>query len=182
MRKVIAAEYITLDGVVESPEQWLFPYWNDDVGKVAHEQLWQSDALLCGRVTYDTFAEAWPSRTDEEGFADRMNSLPKYVASNTLREASWNNSTVIKGPVQEAVARLKQQPGANILIYGSPTLVRSLMERDLVDEYCLWLVPIVRGAGKRLFTGPEPKTLALTGTKAFDTGLVILTYRPAPKE
>jgi len=179
VRRVIVSVYVTLDGVMEDPQNWLFPFWNDDVGKYAHEQLFAADALLVGRVTYDTFAEAWPSRSDPEGFADRMNSLPKYVASTTLERAEWNNAHLLGSDVAADVAKLKASEGGDILMYGSPTLMRSLMEHGLVDEYKLWVVPLVLGKGKRLFTGDNSETMKLTDSKVFDSGLVILTYEPA---
>src|SRR5205085_8006346 len=126
MRNVIATEYVTLDGVIEEPG-WTTPYWNDEIAKFKFDELFASDALLLGRVTYQGFAEAWPSMTDEQGFADRMNSLPKYVASTTLEEAEWNAS-LIKGNVVEEVSKLKQQPGQNLLVYGSGELVHALMQ------------------------------------------------------
>lgn len=110
MRKIIASVYVTLDGVMEEPS-WTMPFWNDELAKYAHAQLFASDALLLGRVTYQGFAAAWPSVTDDEGFADRMNSLPKFVASTTLQKVDWNNSTLIGGNVADEIARLKRQPG-----------------------------------------------------------------------
>src|SRR5688572_5154305 len=103
MRKVIISTMVTLDGVMDSPEKWSFSYWNEEVGKYALEQLFSSDALLIGKATYEGFAEAWTGRTDEAGFADKMNSMPKYVASTTLKEAAWTNSTIIKGSVVEEI-------------------------------------------------------------------------------
>src|SRR5215212_1813944 len=114
MRKVVVTEFMTLDGVMEAPNLWSFPYWTDDISKIKFDELFASDAMLLGRVTYEGFAAAWPSMTDEAGFADRMNSLPKYVASTTLDDAEWNAS-LIKENVAEEVARLKQQPGQDIL-------------------------------------------------------------------
>jgi dihydrofolate reductase len=181
MRKVIASEYVTLDGVMdmEAGETWHFPYWNDELEKFAHDQLFAADALLLGRVTYQGFAASWPSITDEQGFADRMNNLPKFIASRTLKEAQWN-AALIKGDVVDEVSKLKQQSGQDILIYGSGELVRALMRQGLIDEYRLLVHPVVLGSGKRLFPdGVETKVLRLVDTMATSMGVVILTYQPA---
>lgn len=179
MRKVVATEHVTLDGVFEEMGQWSFPFWNEESGQFKFDELFASDALLLGRVTYQGFAAAWPSMTDERGFANRMNSLPKFVVSTTLDTAEWNNSTIIRENVAEAIAALKQQPGQDILIYGSGALVHTLMQHDLIDEYRLMVYPLVRGSGKRLFQdGGEVAELKLVETKTFSSGLVVLTYRP----
>src|SRR5947209_18074307 len=131
MRKVIVSEYVTLDGVMEDPGGgegtkhggWSFQFWSEEAAKFKFDELFASDALLLGRVTYQGFAKAWPSMTDEQGFADRMNSLPKFVVSTTLQEVAWNNSRLIKENVVEEVSRLKQQPGKDILVGGSGQLV-----------------------------------------------------------
>jgi dihydrofolate reductase len=188
MRKVVVTEYVTLDGVMEDPGggdkskygAWSFKYFNDEVAKFKFDELFASDALLLGRVTYLGFAAAWPTFKDEQGFADRMNGLPKYVVSTTLDALTWNNSRLIKGNVAEEVSRLKQEPGMDILVAGSAALVRTLMEHDLVDEYRLMVHPVVVGGGKRLFgDGAGTKALKLVDTKATSTGAVILTYQPA---
>jgi dihydrofolate reductase len=149
-----------------------------------YDQLFASDALLLGQVTYQAFADAWPSMTDEVGFADRMNSLPKFVVSKTLEEVEWNNSSRIKENVAEEVSRLKQQPGQGILIYGSSELVNTLMQHDLIDEYRLWVHPVVLGSGKRLFRddGSDTKVLRLVDAKTFGSGVVVLSYQPSGKE
>ncbi len=184
MRKVIVSEFVSLDGVMEAPDQWHFPFFNEEAGKYKFDELFASDALLLGRVTYEGFAAAWPSMTDEEGFADRMNSLPKYVVSTTLEEPlEWNNSTLIKGNIAEEVSRLKQQPGQDIAVHGSADLVNTLMQHDLIDEYRLMVHPVVVGSGKRLFKdGSDTTVLRLVETKTFSTGVVVLTYQPAGKE
>jgi len=181
MRKIIVTEFITLDGVTEAPHEWSFPFWNDEISKFKHDELLASDALLLGRVTYQGFAAAWPSRTDESGYADRINGLPKYVVSTTLEKVEWNNSTLIKGAkrVAEEIAKLKQQPGQDIVIHGSNTLVRALMPHNLIDEYRLLVYPIVLGSGKRLFQDGSNATLKLVETKPFSSGVVALTYQPA---
>ncbi len=181
MRKVIASEYLTLDGVMEAPNKWSFQFWNEEAAKF--DELFASDALLLERVTYQGFAAAWPSMTDEAGFADRMNNLPKFVVSRTWEEVKWNNSRLIKGNIAEEVSRLKLQPGQDILLAGSADLVHTLMQHDLVDEYRLMVHPVVVGSGKRLFRdGMDTTVLKLVDTKAFSSGIVVLSYQPAGKE
>ena len=181
--KIVVTEFITLDGVVEAPHEWSFPYWTEETAKFKLAELRAADAHLLGRVTYEGFAAAWPTMTDEEGFADRMNGLPKYVASTTLEKAEWNNSSIIKTNLVQEVAALKQQPGGDILVAGSVALIRALMEADLVDEYRLLVYPIVLGKGKRLFTDGVAASLKLTESKPMGaTGVVLLRYQPAAKE
>ncbi len=180
MSKIILSMYISLDGVIEEPA-WTAPYWNDEIAKFKFDELFASDALLLGRVTYEGFAKAWPSMTDEAGFGDRMNSLPKFVASKTLTEASWNAS-LIKGNLAEEVAKLKQQPNNNMLIYGSSKFVQTLMQHDLIDEYRLMVYPVVVGSGKRLFKDGIKTSLKLIETKPFSSGVVLLSYQPAQRQ
>jgi len=180
MRKVVVAEFLSLDGVMDEPA-WTVPYWNDEIAKFKYDELFASDAHLLGRVTYQGFAAAWPSRTDEQGFADRMNSLPKYVVSTTLEKVEWNNSHLIKKNVVEEISRLKQQPGQDILVAGSATLVNTLVEHDLVDEYHLLIYPVVLGQGKRLFKDGSKATLKLVETKSFSSGVVAHIYQPDRK-
>ncbi len=178
MRKVIAAEYVSLDGVMEEPS-WTGPYFDEDLGKLQQDLLFASDALLLGRVTYEGFAAAWPSMTDEAGFADRMNGLPKHVASTTLEGPLDWNASLIEGSVAEEVSRLKEQPGQNLLIYGSADLVDTLMQHGLVDEYRLMVFPVVLGSGKRLFADrTEAKALKFVDSKTTGSGVVVLTYEP----
>src|SRR4030043_910188 len=159
--KLVVTEFISLDGVMEGPggekeykhSGWTIPYWNDEIGRFKLDELFACDAFLLGRVTYQGFAAAWLSRTGEMGFAERMNTLPKYVVSTTLKTASWNNSTIISDQLSEQVSRLKHQPGQDILIAESCTLAQSLMRSGLVDEYRLLVYPTVLGSGKRLFIG-----------------------------
>lgn len=179
MRKLIVTEYVTLDGVMEEPGHWSFQFWSEEAAKYKFDELFASDALLLGRVTYEGFAKAWPSMKDEQGFADRMNSMPKYVVSTTLSEGTWNNTQVIKENIVEEISRLKQQPGMDILVAGSAALLQTLMQHNLVDEYKLMVHPIVLGSGKRLFKDRADKlVLQLVDTKVFSSGIVILTYRP----
>ncbi|MBL1093632.1 dihydrofolate reductase family protein [Streptomyces sp. NPDC001739] len=178
MRKVIASLYITLDGVVENPA-WTAPFFDEEAAAFARGQLFAADALLLGRVTYQGFAAAWPTMTDEDGFAERMNALPKYVATTTLDTPEWN-ATFLTGDLPAAVAGLKQQDGQDLLVYGSGGLVNTLLAHDLIDELRLWTHPVVEGTGKRLFTEDSPKkTLRPLGTTTFRSGAQILTYAPA---
>jgi len=181
MSRLAATLFISLDGVVESPEKWSFPYWNDEIGKFKHDETFSSDALLLGRVTYEGFAAAWPSRKDPEGFADRFNSMPKHVATRTLRKLEWNNSHLLKGDIAAEVSKLKQQSGKDIVIHGSPGLIRSLTPHDLIDEYRLLVYPIILGHGKRLFDETSQANLKLVESKTYDTGVVKLVYHRASK-
>ncbi len=180
MRKLVVSEYVTLDGVMENPGgSWSFQFWNEEAAKYKYDELFASDALLLGRVTYEGFAAAWPTMTGTGEFGERMNSLPKYVVSTTLSDLTWNNSRLIKASVVEEIAKLKQQEGKDILVGGSADLVHTLMQHDLIDEYKLMVHPIVVGSGKRLFKeGSEKKVLKLIDTKTFSSGVVILSYEP----
>lgn len=181
MRKIIVTEFVTLDGVLEEPQNWSFPYWNDEIGKFKHDELFATDAQLLGRVTYEGFASAWPSSTDEDGYADRLNSLPKYVVSTTLERAEWNNSHLIKKNVVEEVFKLKQQSGQDILVHGSPTLVQTLIRHDLINQYHLLVFPLVLGSGKRLFQDGSNATLKLVESKTFSSGVIAQIYQPDKK-
>ena len=184
MRKVTAGLFVSLDGVVESPEKWHFPYFNDEMGEAVGAAISASDAMPLGRVTYQEFAAYWPGvSSEDEPFATHMNNTPKYVVSKTLDKAEWNNSTLISGNVAEEITKLKQQPGKNIGITGSATLVQSLLQDDLLDELGLMIHPVVVGSGKRLFQeGGGPKGLKLVDSMTFSTGVVSLTYQPAGME
>jgi dihydrofolate reductase len=177
MGRVVVAEYVALDGVVEAPEKWVFPSWSDELANYTHAQLLASDALLLGRATYDIFAASWPSRTGDE-HADRMNAIPKYVVSSTLERADWNNSTVLRGGVEQAVAEVKQKHERDVLVWGSGTLARELLAKGLADEYHLMLFPVVLGGGKKLFDGAVESQLSLVDSRATDKGVLILTYVP----
>jgi dihydrofolate reductase len=181
MRKIIVSEFLSVDGVMEAPENWQFPYVSDDLAKDIRTHILASDVLLLGRVTYETFAAYWPNQTNNEfGIADKLNSQPKFVVSSTLKKADWNNSTLIRGNVAEKITRLKQQPGGNIAITGSAALVQLLMQANLIDEYRLLVHPIVVGSGKRLFTdGIDTTALKLVETRTFSSGVVALIYEPA---
>ena len=187
MSRVVVSEFLSLDGVMEDPGGaegfehggWTRSYWDEGIGKLKFEELFSADALLLGRVTYQGFAAAWPSQSDEAGFADRMNGLPKYVATRTLQDLEWNNSHRIQGDVAEEVARLKQQPGKNILVFGSGQLARYLMQQGLIDEYRLLIYPVVLGSGKRLFADGSTASLRLTDTTPLPSGVLGVTYQPA---
>jgi dihydrofolate reductase len=177
MSKVVAVIYISMDGVVEEPA-WTGPYWCDEHAKFQSGQQFASRALLLGRRTYDGMSVAWPTMEGEPG-AEKMNSMPKYVASTTLQDPQWN-ATVIKGDVAEEVARLKAEEGGDLLIYGSGDLVSYLIKHKLIDELKLFLHPVVVGTGKRLFPdGIDTSAWKLAGTAAFSSGAIVLDYRPA---
>jgi dihydrofolate reductase len=184
MRKVTAGLFVSLDGVTESPEKWQLPYFNDEMGEAIGAAMAAADAMLLGRVTYQEFASYWPGvRSEDQPFADYMNNAPKYVVSTTLDTVEWSNSTLIKGNLAEEITKLKQQPGKNIVITGSTTLVQSLLQDDLLEELGLMIHPVVVGSGKRLFEeGDDLKALKLIDSKTFSTGVVSLTYQPAGKE
>ena len=182
MSKIVASEYVTLDGVMDEPGQWSFPFWTEEAAQFKFDELFASDALLLGRVTYEGFAKAWPTMEGTGAYGERMNGLPKYVASTTLDEVGWNGR-LIKGPVEDAVAELKRQPGQDVLVFGSGKLLHTLMQHDLIDEYRLMVYPVALGSGKRLFPDEsEKKVLRLIETKTFSSGVVVLTYQPAGKK
>lgn len=181
MRKIVAGLFVSLDSVYEAPDQWHFPYFNDEMGAAVGEQIAAGDAMLLGRVTYEEFAGYWPAQGSEVELADVMNGMPKFVASTTLDSVdAWQNSTLLKGDLREALGELKEQPGKNINITGSGTLVRSLLAAGLLDELHLLVHPIVVGRGKRLFDGDgEPTALKLVRSETFSTGVLYLVYAPA---
>lgn len=192
MRKIVTAEFITLDGVYEAPGSedttllekrgWSMPFVSDDVGQVIFESMQNSDAMLLGRSTYADFAAFWSAVPAEDPIGQFMNSQPKYVVSTTLDKADWKNSTLIKGNVIEELTKLKQQPGKNIAIVGSGTLVQSLLEVDLIDEFELMLFPVVLGMGKRLFKeGTSTKPMAVLEVKSFASGMTFLRLQPKKK-
>jgi len=187
MRKLKLIEYVTLDGVMEHPgpagtfkyRGWTVPYWNDEIAKVQSEELFASDALLLGRVTYDEFVAAWPLRSGD-AFTDKMNSMTKFVVSrDPSRKLEWN-STLLKGDVVEAVKKLKAQTGNDILVYRSSTLVHSLMEHGLIDWYRFIVYPLVLGEGRRFFKEARKKSeLTLMSAVTTQKGVTLLTYRYA---
>jgi dihydrofolate reductase len=181
VRKVVASEFLSLDGVMGDPG-WTFGFESEDRDQFKFDELAAADALLLGRVTYEGFAAAWPQMEEQTGeYGAWMNGYPKHVVSTTLQEPlEWNNSKLVEGDVAEEVSRLKDQPGKDILIFGSGDLVNSLMQHDLIDEYRLMVFPVIVGSGKRLFNeGGDTKSLKLVGTQTFDSGAIVLTYEPA---
>lgn len=175
MRKLVESTFVTLNGVISSPQDWSPPYWDEEHAAYARKLLFGADALLLGRVTYEGFVQAWPSR--EGDFADRINSLPKYVASRTLHEATWN-ATIIEGDVAEEVAKLKEQPGESILKFGTGELDRTLIANELVDEFHFWVFPVLAGSGQPLIEGIDTTHLKLIDTTPFGSGIVVHAYAP----
>ena len=178
MRQIAAGLFISVDGVVEAPEKWTGPYFNDQVGQAVAALMARGDAMLLGRVTYEGFAASFGGQSG--GMADQMNNTPKYVVSGTLTSADWQNSTLINGNVAARISELKQQPGQNIGMSGSSTLVNWLLRHGLLDRLDLLVFPVVLGSGKRLFSEPDgPVPFTLASSEAFSTGVVHLTYTPA---
>jgi len=181
LRKVVAVELVSVDGVMGSPEEWAFSYSNDEMEEANAAGMAASDAMLLGRVTYEGLAAFWPNQPAGTPMVDYINSVPKHVVSRTLEKPlGWNNSTLLEGDVAEGVAELKEKPGKDITIIGSGALVRSLLDEGLLDELRLMVHPIVLGGGKRLFEeGEDRKPLELVESRVFATGVLYLAYRPA---
>jgi dihydrofolate reductase len=178
--RLVATEYLSLDGVFEEPGRWSFPFFNDEAGQFKWTELQASDALLLGRKTYEGFAAAWPTMKGTGEFGEKMNSMTKYVVSSTLDKAEWTGSKLVKGAVAAEVRELKKEPGRDLLLAGSGQLLNALMQQNLIDLYRFMIHPIVLGKGKRLFAQEvDPRTLDLAETKTFGSGIVILEYRPA---
>jgi dihydrofolate reductase len=185
--RIVVTEFVSLDGVMEDPggsESFKYGGWSFEFARGEEgdnfklDEALQAEALLLGRVTYEGFAEAWPTREGE--FADKFNSMPKYVVSSTLNEPEWNNSTVLEGDIVRAVSNLRQEVDGNIVVHGSAQLVQTLLEHDLVDELRLMVFPVVLGSGKKLFASTsEKKPLQLVDSKTVGDGVAILIYRPA---
>ena len=191
MRKLVVIEFLSLDGVMQAPGGpdedteggfrhggWQMPYFDEVAMQKADEGMRRTDAQLFGRKTYEIMAAFWPTAPADDPFGKHLNSVRKYVASRTLKDPSWNNTTVIEGDVVEGVRKLKEEPGGDIAVLGSGELVQTLMANDLVDEYSLTVTPIVLGSGKRLFRDPEePLRLTLVDSTPTTTGCLLLTYR-----
>jgi dihydrofolate reductase len=187
MGRIVVTEFVSLDGVMEDPGGveafkhggWSFEFSRGDEGdQFKLDETLSAEALLLGRVTFEGFAEAWPSRDGE--FADKFNSMPKYVVSSTLEDPEWNNSTVLKGDLEEAVSKLRSEIDGDIVVHGSAQLVQALLERDLVDELRLMVFPVVLGTGKRLFgETSDKKPMRLVDSKTVGDGVTILIHRPA---
>jgi dihydrofolate reductase len=182
MRKIIAGFFISLDGVVEGPDKWHFPYFNDEMGAAVGAQMEESDALLMGRVMYQEWAAYWPGKTAEDDpFAGYINNISKYVVSTTLDSADWENTTLLRGDLVEQITELKNRPGKHISMSGSTTLVRSLLRHGLLDELRLLVHPIAVGQGQRLFEDGQRIPMKLTSSTTFKTGVLSLIYEPAEK-
>lgn len=187
MGRIIVTEFVTLDGVMEAPgggEDFEYGGWSFDTdrgeegNRFKMEETDSSAALLLGRVTYEGFAAAWPTRTGE--FADKFNNMPKYVVSSTLQQADWNNTVILSGDVVEEVSRLKQEVDGQIVVHGSARLAQTLLDHDLVDELRLMVFPVVLGKGQRLLAGiNSKKALRLTDSRTVGDGVAILIYEPA---
>lgn len=188
MRKVIVSMNVTLDGFMAGPDcelDWHFNYWNEEMARYAGEQLSRADTILLGRVTYNAMAKYWPSKMmdlscprEDVAFAEMINSCNKVVFSRTLDSTTWNNSRLVKASIEKEIVNLKQKPGRDMIIYGSGSIVSALTRLGLIDEYILWLHPVVLGKGKLLFKKANVRPgLKLLETRIFDTGVVILCYR-----
>ena len=178
--RLVATEYVSLDGVFEEPGEWSFPFFNDEAAQFKARELEQTDALLLGRKTYEGFAAAWPTMEGTGEFGEKMNSMPKYVVSSTLEEAGWTGSILVKGDLATEIGKLKDTPGKDLLLSGSGRLLNGLRQANLIDLYRFMLHPIVLGAGARLFPdGIDRTVLELTHHESFDSGIVILEYVPS---
>lgn len=179
-RRIVATEYVTLDGFMDEPGEWSMPFWSEQAGEFKFQELMASDALLLGRLTYDGFSKAWPTMTELGEFADKMNGMPKYVASRTLTEPTWN-ATVLPGDVVKEIAKLTEQDGGDLLLSGSGSLFNLLADHDLIDEYRLMIHPLVLGKdGKKpLFATAPKRALKLVDHLVFPTGVVVHTYHRA---
>jgi dihydrofolate reductase len=190
MGRIVVTEFVSLDGVMEDPggaEDYKYGGWTfeidrgDEGNKFKLDETTESDALLLGRVTYEGFAEAWPSRDGE--FADKFNNMPKYVVSSTLRDPEWNNTTVLSGDLADEVSKVRESTSGDVYVHGSAQLAQALLEQDLVDEVHLMVFPVVLGAGKRLFgETTAKKPLKLVDSKVVGDGVAILVYRPARED
>ena len=177
MRKLIVAEFMSLDGVIEEPA-WTTPYWTKEIADYKLDELSMCGTLVLGRVTYEGFAATWPGRKDEAGYADRMNNTPKIVISKTLKNLEWNRSTQIRDNAAQEILLLKKFPGRDMIVFGSSNLIETFMHHDLVDEYRLLIFPLVLGGGKRLFKEGQMTSLKLVDSRMFSSGVAALVYQP----
>jgi len=178
--RLVATEYLSLDGVFEEPGKWSGPWFNDEAGQFKWDELQASDAQLLGRKTYEGFAAAWPTMEGVGEFGVKMNTMPKYVVSSTLKNPAWSGTQVIKGGVEDEVRKLKAKPGRDLLLAGSGQLFNALLEMNLIDLYRFMVHPVVLGEGKHLFAhGTDQIPFNLTDTKRFKSGIVILEFEPA---
>jgi dihydrofolate reductase len=178
--RLVATEYLSLDGVFHEPGQWSRAYFNDEAAQFKWAELQASDAMLLGRKTYEGFAAAWPAMRAQTGeFGAKMNDMPKHVVSSTLKEATWTGSQLVRGDVLAGVRALKAKPGGDLLLAGSAQLFRAVMAENLVDRYRLMVHPVVLGGGAKLFAeGAGTRDLALVETRSFKSGIVVLEYEP----
>jgi dihydrofolate reductase len=177
--RLVATEYLSLDGIFEEPGRWSGPFFNDEAGQFKWNELQASDALLLGRKTYEGFSAAWPTMKGTGEFGEKMNSMTKYVVSSTLDKVDWTGSKLVTGNVVDEVRKLKQDPGHDLLLSGSAQLFNTCMEANLIDLYRFMVHPIALGQGKRLFAESGNRTvLNLLETQRFNTGIVILEYAP----
>jgi dihydrofolate reductase len=178
MGRIVSNFFMSLDGVVEAPDQWHFPFFNDEMGAAVGKGMATNRGFLMGRVLYDEWAAFWPAQTDED-FAPFMNDAPKYVVSNSLERADWNNTTIVSGDVAQQLQDLKDATDGDLVISGSATLVRSLLADGLLDELRLLVHPIIVGHGARLYDSDTPQTLELVSQEVFSTGVLNLAYAPS---
>ncbi|GAA1643442.1 dihydrofolate reductase family protein [Kribbella alba] len=177
MRKLLETTFMSLDGVISDPQNWSAPYWDDEHSAYSQSLMADTEAQLLGRVTYEGFAEAWPQRSGDP-YTDKFNAMPKYVASRTLTETKWN-AQLLQGDAVEAVARLKEEDGGNLLKFGTGEFSKALLDAKLVDEYHIWVFPVIAGSGDRLFDGQALTHLDLLGSTTFKSGIVV--HKLAPK-
>jgi dihydrofolate reductase len=177
--KLVESTFVSLDGSIENPQNWSPPYWDDEHAAYARKLLWDADALLLGRATYEGFAQAWPSRPAGDEFTDRINAIPKHVASSTLdgNDMTWN-AALIEGDTVEAIRQLKDSE--NLLKYGTGELDKTLLEHDLVDEFHFWYFPVLAGGGQRLIEGLDLRHLELLDVARFKSGIVVHVLGPKP--
>ncbi len=176
MRKLVESTFMTLDGVIDNPQNWSPPYWDDEHNAYAQKLMAGADELLLGRKTYQGFAQAWPQRSGDP-YTDKINAMPKHVASRTLDELTWN-ARLLDGDAAEAVATLKEREGENLLKFGTGEFSRTLLEHGLLDELHIWIFPVLAGGGQRLTDGIETTHLELVETTPFSSGIVVNTYAP----
>lgn len=177
--RLVATEYMSLDGVFEEPGHWSFPYFDDQAAQFKSDELDATDAQLLGRVTYEGFSRAWPTMEGTGDFGVKMNTMPKYVVTSTLKKLDWSGSIPITGDLEEEVRKLKAQPGRDLLLAGSGRLFNALMRADLIDLYRFMIHPVVLGAGRKLFTDEGHKQdLRLVNTTTFSKGIVVVEYEP----
>ncbi len=175
--RLVATEYLSLDGVFEEPGQWSFPFFNEEAAQFKSNELQASDALLLGRRTYEGFAAAWPTMEGTGEFGEKMNGMTKYVVSSTLERAEWTGSKLVKGDVVTEVRKLKELPGQDLLLSGSAQLFNALMQENLIDLYRFMVHPVVLGKGRRLFGAGAERILEVAETQTFASGIVVLEYR-----